>query len=60
MTPMTRRHFVGRLLGILLVLAALLGLFAAMFALAGTHPWAVPVLAFVGLILLGYAGGGLK
>ena len=53
-------HVLGKLLGIALVMVCLLAIFVLMFIVAADHPWAVVLLAFVGLILLGYAGGGLK
>ena len=56
MTRATLLH----LIGIVIVLFALMGIILAMLAVAGTHPELVVVLAIVGMILLGYAGGGLK
>ena len=56
---MTRTTFL-HLLGAIVVLFALMGIILAMLAVAGTHPELVVVLAIVGMILLGYAGGGLK
>ena len=56
MTRATLLH----LLGIVIVLFALMGIILAMLAVAGTHPELVVVLAIVGMILLGHAGGGLK
>ena len=54
------RTTILHLLGAVIVLFALMGIILAMLAVAGTHPELVVVLAIVGLILLGYAGGGLK
>ena len=56
---MTRTTFL-HLLGAVVVMFALMGIILAMLAVAGTHPELVVVLAIVGMILLGYAGGGLK
>ena len=56
---MTRATFL-HLIGIALVMFALMGIILAMLAVAGTHPELVVVLAIVGMVLLGYAGGGLK
>ena len=56
MTRATALH----LLGAVVVLFALMGIILAMLAVAGTHPELVVVLAIVGMVLLGYAGGGLK
>ena len=56
---MTRATFL-HLIGIVIVLFALMGIILAMLAVAGTHPELVVVLAIVGMVLLGYAGGGLK
>ena len=56
---MTRATFL-HLIGIVIVLFALMGIILAMLAVAGTHPEVVVVLAIVGMVLLGYAGGGLK
>ena len=53
-------HILGKLLGIALVMACMFALIAAMFAVAASAPWAVVLLAFVGLVILGYAGGGVK
>ena len=53
-------HVLGRLLGVALVMVCLLAIFVLMFTVAADHPWAVVMLALLGLILLGYAGGGLK
>ena len=53
-------HVLGRLLGVALVMVCMFALIAAMFAVAADHPWAVVLLAFLGLILLGYAGGGIR
>ena len=53
-------HVLGRLLGVALVMVCLLAIFVLMFTVAADHPWAVVLLAFLGLILLGYAGGGLR
>ena len=56
MTRATLLH----LLSAIVVLFALMGIILAMLAVAGTHPALVVVLAIVGMVLLGYAGGGLK
>ena len=56
---MTRATFL-HLIGIAAVMFALMGIILAMLAVAGTHPELVVVLAIVGMVLLGYAGGGLK
>ena len=56
---MTRTTFL-HLLGVVVVMIALMGIILAMLAVAGTHPELVVVLAIVGMVLLGYAGGGLK
>ena len=56
---MTRATFL-HLIGIVIVLFALMGIILAMLAVAGTHPELVVVLAIVGMVLFGYAGGGLK
>lgn len=53
-------HILARLAGIALVMGCMAALAAAMVTLAPTHPWAVVVLAGVGLVLLGYAGGGIR
>ena len=53
-------HILGRLLGIALVMVCMLAIFVLMFTVAASAPWAVVLLAFLGLILLGYAGGGLR
>ena len=56
---MTRATFL-HLIGIVIVLFALMCIILAMLAVAGTHPEVVVVLAIVGMVLLGYAGGGMK
>ena len=56
---MTRATFL-HLLGAVVVMIALMGIILAMLAVAGTHPELVVVLAIVGMVLFGYAGGGLK
>ena len=56
---MTRTTFL-HLLSVVVILFALTGIILAMLAVAGTHPELVVVLAIVGMVLLGYAGGGLK
>ena len=56
---MTRTTFL-HLLGAIVVLFALMGIILAMLAVAGTHPELVVVLAIIGMVLLGYAGGGIK
>ena len=54
------RATILHLIGIVIVLFGLMGIILAMLAVAGTHPELVVVLAIVGMVLLGYAGGGLK
>ena len=54
------RTTILHLLGVVVVMIALMGIILAMLAIAGTHPELVVVLAIVGMVLLGYAGGGLK
>ena len=56
MTRATLLH----LIGVVIVMFALMGVILAMLAVADTHPELVVVLAIVGMVLLGYAGGGLK
>ena len=53
-------HVLGKLLGVALVMVCLLAIFVLMFTVAADHPELVVVLAIVGMVLLGYAGGGLK
>lgn len=53
-------HILARLAGIALVMGCMAALAAAMVALSPTHPWAVVALGWVGLVILGYAGGGIK
>ena len=56
---MTRTTFL-HLLCAIVILFALTGIFLLMFTVAAAHPELVVVLAIVGMVLLGYAGGGMK
>ena len=56
MTRATLLH----LLSAVIILFVLTVIILAMLAVAGTHPELVVVLAIVGMVLLGYAGGGMK
>ena len=56
MTRATLLH----LLSVVVILFVLTGIILAMFTVAAAHPELVVVLAIIGMVLLGYAGGGLK